>query len=105
MASPNLAYIRQLARNNKDFENKLIAVLKKELPEETGAYIRNMDGNNLSNAAESVHKIRHKIGMLGMETEYDFAHTYEEMLKVGDGTLHPEFMEIIEKMSKFLALL
>ncbi|MDI1317740.1 Hpt domain-containing protein [Flavobacterium sp.] len=67
---PNLEYIDKLADGDEVIRERLISVLKQEFPEEFALYRKHILNSNYRQAAESVHKIRHKIGLLGLEIRY-----------------------------------
>ena len=54
-------------------------------------------------AASNVHKLKHKISILGLEESYRFAEIYEEELRENDPKKHKSFNEILQNMSDFIA--
>ncbi|EDP98158.1 Hpt domain-containing protein [Kordia algicida OT-1] len=100
--TPNLSYIKELADGDADFEASLIAILKKELPKEKEAFMESVQQKNYQNSAAHVHKIKHKISILGLEKSYDFAIAFEEELKNGDPKRYDTFLSILQNMEKFL---
>ncbi|WP_232338062.1 Hpt domain-containing protein [Flavobacterium profundi] len=105
MEKPNLTYIEQLAGDNSEFKTKMIAILKKELPEEIAVYKSQMQNNNWQEAAQSVHKLKHKVSILGLEKSYYLAETYEENLKNKVSTFQNEFEIVLEAMLNFVQTL
>ncbi|MBF01845.1 MAG: histidine kinase [Flavobacterium sp.] len=105
MEKPNLTYIEQLAGDNSEFKAKMIAILKKELPEEIAVYKSQMQNNNWQEAAQSVHKLKHKVSILGLEKSYYLAETFEENLKNKVSTFQNEFEIVLEAMSNFVQTL
>lgn len=105
MEKPNLTYIEQLAGDNSEFKAKMIAILKKELPEEIAVYKSQIQNNNWQEAAQSVHKLKHKISILGLEKSYYLAETYEENLKNGSVSFQEDFETILEAMLYFVKTL
>ncbi len=104
--SPNLNYIVELAAGSKEFEQKLISIVKREFPEEKNEFIKSYDTKSYTMAAEHVHKLKHKVGMLGFETGYQTTIDFEEDLKLGNpSNLHPKFMLILESIEDFLKAL
>jgi HPt (histidine-containing phosphotransfer) domain-containing protein len=99
---PNLIYINQLSRGDKAFEKKLLAIIKEEFPLECKIYLENIRSNNFRLAAANVHKIKHKISILGLERSYAFANEFEIKLKEGDNSLLKEFDEILQVITKYL---
>ncbi|MCH2192880.1 Hpt domain-containing protein [Kordia sp.] len=100
--SPNLSYIKELSDGDAEFEANLIAILKKELPKEKEAFTESVRLKNYLNSAEHVHKIKHKISILGLEKSYDFAIAFEEELKNEDPKRYETFLSILQKMEEFL---
>ncbi len=102
MEQPNLNYIQELSGGDSNFEKKLIAILKKEFPEEKSTYLINIQNSNFKKAAENVHKIKHKISILGLEKSYEVAIQHENNLKDDNNSLNPSFLEVLNLISTFL---
>ncbi len=103
--TPNLIYIKELAAGSDTFEQKLISILKREFPEEQKEFLANYNSKAFTKAAENVHKLKHKIGMLGLETGYQTTIDFEEGLKENNDELYPKFMLILESIELFLKTL
>ena len=103
--TPNLSYIHELAEGSLEFERKIITIMKKEFLLEKKEFITNYESNNFQEAAENVHKLKHKIGMLGLEKGYKLAIAFEEELNGKNPLLLSKFMLILESMDKFLKTL
>ena len=99
---PNLNYIEELASGSEDFKQKLISVVKREFPEEKDEFLKNYNSNNWKLAAENVHKLKHKIGMMGFEEGYQITIDFEEELIQGNNTLYLKFILILESIENFL---
>lgn len=102
MEQPNLNYIDQLAGNDIPFRQKLIDTIKGELPEEIKIYKEYLDNNNLIAAAGSVHKLKHKISVMGMEKSYYLAEEYEKNLKNSSTELKDDFNIILTRMQNYI---
>lgn len=103
MEQPNLNYIKELSEGDVIFETKLISILKKELPEEFEEYSQNFEEKNFKKTADSVHKLKHKISILGLVKGYEIASKFEQDLKMrGEITLHESFIKVIETMLGFI---
>lgn len=100
--TPNLTYIQKLADGSKIFENKMKTILKNEFPQEQQAFLKAYKNNEFIVAAEMVHKLKHKIGMLGMDEAYNFAIHFESELKNKKTTHFPKFISILETMETFI---
>ncbi|SNR16503.1 Hpt domain-containing protein [Tenacibaculum jejuense] len=99
---PNLNYISELSGGDKEFEAKMLSILKSELPEEVNTYNNHVEKQDFKQIAEIVHKIKHKISILGLEKSYESAVAYEKELLEGDMKGHTDFLELLTKMSNFL---
>lgn len=103
MEHPNLSYIDKLSGSDKNFKAQLITILKNELPEEIEVYRYSLKNGNYLDIASHVHKLKHKISILGMEGSYKKAESFEEDLKsTGDLKLQKEFEAILSLMKDFV---
>ena len=102
MEQPNLDYIRTLSGGETSFEKQLIGIIQKELPDEISLYNDHMDSGDLASAAQSVHKLKHKISILGMTQAYELAIAYENALNEGLTDQSDTFDQVLEQMSRFI---
>lgn len=102
MENPNLNYIDELADGNHEFKTKIIGILKKELPNEIKGYTEEIENSNFLAAAQSVHKLKHKISVLGLEKSYYIAEEYENNLKNNGIKLADDFESILKVMQDFV---
>jgi HPt (histidine-containing phosphotransfer) domain-containing protein len=102
MEQANSEYIDQLSGDNIEFRKKLTAILKIELPEEVEIYREQIQNKNYLLAAESVHKLKHKISILGLNKSYYIAEQFEDNLKDNSTELKSDFDVIIEIMLDFV---
>lgn len=102
MELPNLNYIKNLSGGDLDFENKIIQILKTELPEEIKVYEDFIGVVNFKDTAEIVHKLKHKISILGLEKSYETAVEYERNLLENNLELKEDFEKILSGMSYFI---
>lgn len=102
MEQPNLLYIEQLADKDVSFKRQLIAILKTELPKEIRIYQQSIIKKNNSLAAEIVHKIKHKIGVLGLIESHKMACIYEEELRNSRKKSILKFEKTLKIMTHFL---
>lgn len=105
MENPNLEYINQLAAGNKEFEVKIISILKSELPQEVIIYQEAIASKRYKAAADCVHKLKHKVSFLGLIEGYAIAEKYEEALKTNQIEMKVEFEEILKKIQNFVIAL
>ncbi len=102
MERPNLDYIIKLSGNEEVIRVKLINVLKYELPLEIDAYYVSVHLNKMMQAAACVHKLKHKIGILGLEKSYYIAEEYENDLVKNEKKLQIEFESILNLIHDFV---
>lgn len=102
---PNIEYINQLANGDESIKSRLIKVLKEELPIEVENYNTNIEKLNWIEAAENVHKLRHKIGFLGLENAYQLSDEYEQNLREQSIVLKKEFEIVLKKIINFISKL
>lgn len=102
MEQPNLNYINELSGDDAEFKQKMISIVKEELPLEIESYHSSIDSQNLLATAEMVHKLKHKISVLGLEKSYYIAEQFEDNLKQGLQDLKKEFEEILKIMQNFV---
>lgn len=102
METPNLSVLKEIAGEDLDFQNNLLAIIKKEFIVEVEDFKKNIALENFIKAANSVHKIKHKISLLGLEKGLEVASDFEVQLKNGNPTLHVKFLEIISKIHVYL---
>lgn len=99
---PNLNYIEQIAGNDTSYQNKLLAIIKKEFPEEKAQFLLFHNTKQYQKSAEMVHKIKHKINILGLEKSYIVAHNFETQLKDNDTQLYAQFLLILKRIETYL---
>ncbi|WP_040473701.1 Hpt domain-containing protein [Flavobacterium frigoris] len=102
MEQPNINYINELSGDNLAFKNKMLAILKRELPEEIAIYKEQMRRKDFVIAAQSVHKLKHKISILGLEKSYYIAEEYEDDLKNSNIDLQLSFEDILKLLNQFV---
>jgi len=81
MEQPNLTYVEQLARGNDAIRKTLIDVIKTEFPEEKQDYYDSLKNKDYKKIEENVHRLKHKISILGLEKSYELANAYEHNLR------------------------
>ena len=62
---PNLTYIKDLSGGDEVFEAKIIEIIKREFVKERTAFSEAYQDKNHEEAASLVHKIKHKVGLVG----------------------------------------
>ena len=106
MEQPNLLYISTLSGGDEAFKTKLITIIKTEFPSEKTVYIKNIEAKNFKEASENVHKLKHKISILGLEKSYKIAADFENNLKDNNDDAGKEvFKDILQNITDYLATL
>ena len=102
MEQPNLSYINTLSGGDETFKNKLITIIKTEFPNEKVIYFKNIESKNFKEASENVHKLKHKISILGLEKSYAIAVDYENNLKTNSLEGEVDFNIILQLITDYL---
>ena len=102
MEKPNIDYILKLSRDNEAVKKKLIDTLKYELPLDIDGYFVSLHLKKMKHTAECVHKLKNKIGILGLEESYHLAESYENQLRTGTNELQSEFEKILALIQNFV---
>jgi molecular chaperone DnaK (HSP70) len=71
MEKPNLNYVNNLSGDDKDLKELLIDVIKTEFPEEKKKYYESYHNKEFKKIEENVHRLKHKISILGLEKSYE----------------------------------
>ncbi|MGK0412681.1 MAG: HPt (histidine-containing phosphotransfer) domain-containing protein [Polaribacter sp.] len=80
----------------------MLDLIKIEFPQEVQLFNHNFKLENYVEASDNVHKIKHKIGLLGMQEGTVTATEFELALKNGNTKLHAVFLEVIDKIHVYL---
>ena len=102
MEQPNITYIEHMSGGDKAFEQKLIGIIKAEFPEEKNTYFKNINADNFKEAAENVHKLKHKISILGLEKSYKTANEFEHNLREHSFTRQQDFEKILIAITNYI---
>ncbi|WP_445456684.1 Hpt domain-containing protein [Flavobacterium sp. HNIBRBA15423] len=102
MEQPNTDYIDKLSGDNLEFRNRMIEILKRELPEEIEVYQNLIKNKNYLLTAQSVHKLKHKISILGLEKSYYLAEKFEDNLKNQSVLLQTDFENVLKLINEFV---
>lgn len=105
MEKPNFNYIKELSGGDESFEKKMIEIISDELPKEKEKYMKSLELNDQQALIEIVHKLKHKISILGLKKSYETAVDYENNLRAGKSDLENDFKETLSAMTVFLASL
>lgn len=99
---PNLDYIKEIAGGNEEFEKKFLSIIQVEFPKEKEDYSNLLNSGELEESAKVVHKIKHKLGILGLSNGYKMAIKYEEDLKIGNTALKEDFEGVLNAVEEFI---
>ncbi len=99
---PNFSYIDKLARGDTLFAKNLLDIIRKELSTEITTYQLHLKNDDFNKTADTVHKLCHKIGILGLETGYKTAREYEKALLEKNLSLKLDFERILDAMVLFI---
>ncbi len=102
MEQPNLEYINQLARGDDSIKNELIDVIKTEFPEEKKDYFESLETGVFKKIEENVHRIKHKISILGLEKSYEIANEFEHNLRELSFDKKEDFDKILTVISDYI---
>ncbi len=102
MEQPNLSYIHSMSGGDKAFEEKLLDIIKNEFPLEKQVYCTNFEAGHFKATAECVHKLKHKISILGLEKSYELAQAYEANLLESNTKGHLEFEAVLKVITDYL---
>mgnify|MGYP000339029144 CR=1 FL=1 len=102
MEQPNLSYINQLARGDESIKNELIEVIKSEFPEEKKDYFDSLEEKEFKKIEENVHRIKHKISILGLEKSYKVANEFEHNLRELSLDKQEDFEQILITISEYI---
>ncbi|MGM8363668.1 Hpt domain-containing protein [Flavobacterium sp. ARAG 55.4] len=102
MEEANMSYINELSGDNVEFKNQIISILKAELPDEIQQYNNHKEQANFVQMHQMVHKLKHKITILGLEKSYYLAEEYESNLKNKTTELQSEFEDVLKVMQEFV---
>jgi HPt (histidine-containing phosphotransfer) domain-containing protein len=100
--TPNLEYLDNLADGDTAFRQKFIGILKEEFPIEQEEYLDTMKNVLFREASEHVHKIKHKLNVLGLHNAYTLAVQHENELRNGEQSLKEEFLSILKVVEHYL---
>lgn len=80
MEQPNLSYINELSSGDEQFRDQIIRVLKEELFLDVESYYKHIQNEDLKKTKEVVHRIKHKMSILGLEKSYKITNDFENNL-------------------------
>ncbi|WP_299666024.1 Hpt domain-containing protein [uncultured Polaribacter sp.] len=102
METPNLKYIKKISEGDLDFEESLLNIITEEFPKEYATFIEKFNNKDYEESANNVHKIKHKISLLGLEKGLALASVFEKDLKNGNTELYQDFINVLHKIHVYL---
>lgn len=102
MEKPNLAYLEELARGDESLRKRLVDIIKNEFPEEKEAYYKTLKNKDYKKTEENVHRLKHKIIILGLEESYKIANKFEHDLRELNLDRVKDFDKILTAISSYL---
>ncbi len=94
MEAPNLSYVKKLSKGDLEFEKNILGIVKEELQSEIDNYYNYLKEKNYTKTKVFVHRIKHKMSILGLEKSYEITNTFENSIK----TLNFKNQGYFEKM-------
>lgn len=102
MEQPNLSYINALSKGDEEFKKQVTAVLKEELSGEIESYFLYIKNNDFKKTKEIVHRIKHKMSILGLEKSYKITNEFENNLADNSIENKEHFENVLPVMLAFL---
>jgi HPt (histidine-containing phosphotransfer) domain-containing protein len=102
MEKPNLDYFYKIADGDQAIIDKFVSILKSEFPQQLENYNENIAIPNYHESSEAVHKLKHKIGILGLEESYKLTGLFEQNLRNQKLQYQKEFEVIIKNITNFI---
>ena len=99
---PNLIYIEKISENDLEFKSKIISIIKNEFPLEKKEFYDNIKSKKYIDAAQNVHKIKHKINMFGLIEGANIAIKFENELNQKKIDSYNDFIVVLNVIDNFL---
>ena len=105
MEKPNLNYINSMAREDDSIKIIFIDVIKTQFPEEKQDYYESFSKNDFKKIKDNVHRLKHKISILGLENGYKNANAYEHNLRLNFKDKSKIFHKTLVIISDYLKII
>ncbi|NQX78001.1 Hpt domain-containing protein [Gilvibacter sp.] len=102
MEQPNLDYLNQIADGQPDVIAQFLGIIAQEFPGEAERYFSLIEEKDSIKAAAIVHKLKHKISILGLVQGRALAIAHEEALKIEDYQHTDAFAVVLKQIDEFL---
>lgn len=99
---PNLNYLDEIYKNDIVFKKKLITIIKREFPLEKNEFTSNYNNKKYILAALNVHKLKHKINVLGLKEGFKIASEFEKELNNKKFNSYNDFIVILNVIENYL---
>lgn len=94
MEQPNLSYIIKLSKGEISFQNDILKILNEELQDEINYYYNYFKLEDFKKVKVYVHRIKHKMSILGLNKSFEITNNFENDLRDLDFK-HQEYFESI----------
>ncbi|WP_435579043.1 Hpt domain-containing protein [Gilvibacter sp.] len=102
MEHPNLDYLNEIADGQPEVVAQFVGIIAKEFPGEFEEYQALIAAKDSAKAAAMVHKLKHKISILGLVQGRALAVEHEEALKEEDYQHSDAFAAVLDQIDQFL---
>lgn len=102
MEAPNLSYVKKLSKGDLKFENSILQIVKEELHTEIDNYYNFLKLKNYTKTKVFVHRIKHKMSILGLEKSYEITNDFENSIITGNFKNQEYFERMLPIMLSFL---
>ena len=105
METPNLSYVHKISKGDVSFQNDILKIVKEELQQEIDNYNLFFKDKNYLKAKLYVHRIKHKMSILGLEKSYEITNNYENDLREPNFKHQAYFESMLPIMINYLKTL
>jgi len=102
LEKPNLLYLKNISKGDASFENKIIDILNEEFQEEVNNYYYYFKLKDYNKVKIYVHRIKHKMSILGLEKSYKLTNIFENSIRNLDFENQEYFENMLPIMLQFL---
>ena len=99
---PNNNYLKEISGDDDALFEHLLQLVKREFPQEKATFLENFGNTDFQKSAESVHKLKHKINILGLEQGHKVASQFEKELHEGLTHSYSDFLVILDSIEVYL---
>tara|TARA_B110000091_G_C13809154_1_gene474066 strand:- start:826 stop:1143 length:318 start_codon:yes stop_codon:yes gene_type:complete len=105
MEKPNLTYVDALSRGDVLVKKNLIEIIKSEFVLEQKEYYKSLKNADFKEIEANVHKIKHKISILGFIKRYKLANDFEHNLRGHNLIGLKDFDKTLTVISEYLKII